>query len=119
MGYYRWFLRELDLLQRTERLFARFPNSLHPLIVQHLHLEVAPAGDDEAFEQALKEDAELHEFLKMSFWLPRRLEFIRESVDSFAKRKRFGEFLVQCQACYVGSMCLEEKFFEQLGHACE
>jgi hypothetical protein len=116
MGYYRGFLRELDLLERAERLFARFPGCRHPLIAEHLELPPgeAYAGEDAEFERALGEDAELHEFLKQaSFVLPARLEVVRASVASFSGR--VAEFQVACPTCGTGSLCLERGFFERLG----
>jgi hypothetical protein len=116
MGYYRGFLRELELLERAERLFARFPGSRHPLIAEHLDLQpgAVPTALDEEFERALREDAELHEFLTGSpFLLAARLQVVRESVASYSGR--VAEFQVACPVCGTGSLCLEQGFFERLG----
>jgi hypothetical protein len=97
MGYYRGFLRELNLLERTERLFANFSDSRHQLIAEHLHLSPndATTAADEAFERALGEDPELHQFLnRCGFLLPVRLTFVRESVTSYSKRVE--EFRLPC-----------------------
>jgi hypothetical protein len=116
MGYYREFFHELELLERTELLFARFPESRHPLVAEHLHIrpsEVATSADEE-FERALGVDAELHEFLgRCGFLLPARLQFVRESVASYSAR--LHEFRVHCQTCEAGTLCLEQEFFERLG----
>jgi hypothetical protein len=84
-GYYRGFVHELEMLERTERLSARFSNSRHPLIAGHLHLRPSevPTAADEGFERALREDAELHEFLtRCGFLLPARLKVVRQSLES-------------------------------------
>jgi hypothetical protein len=115
MGYYCGFLRELDLLERAQRLFARFPDSRHPLVAEYLHLDPSevPTAADEAFERALSEDAELREFLSRSgFLLSARLKFVRESVASYTGRVE--EFRVPCPACGAGALCLEQEFFERL-----
>ncbi len=114
MGNYRELRRELELLERTERLFARFPNSRHRLVAEHLHLRPneVPTTADEAFERALGEDAELREFLThCGFLLTARLEFVRTSVASYTN---WQHFLIPCPTCGAGILCLEREFFEHL-----
>jgi hypothetical protein len=114
-GRHRAALRELELLERTERLFARFPESRHHVVVEHLHLRSSkiPTEADEGFERALREDAELHTFLThCRFLLPARLEGVRRGLASDAGRVE--EFRVPCPACAEGSLCLEQDFYESL-----
>lgn len=111
-GYYRSSVRELDLLQRTERLFARFPHSRHLTIVQHLHLN-GPDAADEEFDRALREDKELQAFLQMGFLLPVRLKAVQESVTSSSKSIK--HYRVPCRSCHLGGLFLKDTFFERLG----
>lgn len=114
-SYYRGFVSELYLLERTRLLFDRFPRSRHPVMAEHLHLDPneVPTAVDAEFERALRRDAELLKFLTQgSFLLPRRLQFVRQSVSDYERRAQ--EFRVPCPACEEGALSLEQAFFESL-----
>lgn len=113
-GRHRGFVVELDLLERTERLFACFPESRHRIIAEHLHFmpNNLPTLADEDFERALAADKELSDFLtRCKFLLPARLKFVREQVESYLWVDQLPDL---CPACYEGTLCLEQELYNRL-----
>ncbi len=101
--------RELDLVQRTESLFNRFPDSKHPTKMHRLDIKAETAPDPE-FDAALAEDPELAEFLSKSmFLLPGRMELLRGSIGESAPS--VDVTLITCKGCGSGVLLLDEQFY--------
>lgn len=115
--------RELSLLERLERLFARFPASRHYLKIRTL-TNVAPewsidgpqwknTSDDPEFEAALRSEPDLYEFLLNTwFLLPARLPALRQDVKDM--QRMVDKRPVLCSVCNNGRVLLEPEFFKTL-----
>lgn len=114
-GYLRDFRRELALLDRAQRLFAKFPRSRHPIKVakEHGTFSGESTAPDPEFEQALQQDSKLYDFLvKTSFLLPARLHFVREQVGTLGIQPAHRRLC--CAVCRTGRLHLEPAFFDSL-----
>jgi hypothetical protein len=114
--YLHELTEELVLLHRAHQLFARFPESRHGLKVTK---EAIGAGarsaiaSDPQFDEALRADPALHEFLaESSFYLPARMQAVRECIAELETKIDRG--LVGCPACRAGWLRIEPAFFETL-----
>ena len=108
---------ELALLERTERFFARFPASKHRLKVSKMYRdrkELREIQDDPAFEEELRAEPALYEFLTdhSSFHLPARLRAVRESIRQLQEDLDIS--LVECPACKTGRLTIEGELFQRL-----
>ena len=114
--------RELVLLQRTQELFDKFPDSRHPVKVAKSVLRTKESGfaepaskPDQAFEEALQSDQELMHFLRpptgsSSFYLPARLHGAKEGVENFAAS--VAKAAVKCTHCQTGFLCIQDPHFD-------
>ena len=113
-SYIYEFQQELALLQRTQALFDRFPDSRHRIKLTREYLDEHPRPEpDLEFEMALNKAADLKEFLRTNgFWLPARLNGVQESLIRW--QKELDRDSIQCSSCHEGCYRIEPKFFERL-----
>jgi len=115
-SYIQSFKKEIVLLQRTQALFDRFPESRHPIKVNHEHVEKAERTQVQAdtdFDRALADDAELRHFLmRSSFLLPARLAGVSKACDEW--QQRLDDSLIRCNACQYGHYVIDAALFERL-----
>ena len=110
------FRDELDLLQRADRLFKRFPRSQHPVKVAKERVATGPVPwvSDPEFERALQGERGLYDFLsRSSFYLPARLRFVAERVAELEQSPEPRRFA--CPVCGFVPLRLESAFFDRLG----
>lgn len=105
---------ELCLLRKTKDLFDRYPDSLHPCVVDKLHLKTDPQADDE-FQRELDEDPELKEFLQpyRGFLLPARLKYC-EKKERTKPPENAQRADIACPKC-SHYMILAERFYMMIG----
>ena len=113
-SYIQSFKKEITLLQRTQALFERFPNSRHPTKINHEYLkaERSQVLADIEFDRALTDDPELSQFLKSGFWLPARLNGVSKACIEWQERLDDSE--IRCVACKNGHYVIDAALFEQL-----
>jgi hypothetical protein len=107
---------ELDLLQRADRLFKRFPRSRHPAKVARERLGGGPVPlvSDPEFERALRAEPGLHDLLaRSSFYLPARLKGVAEYVAAMEHSPEPQRFA--CPVCGFVPLRLEAEVFERQG----
>ncbi|MGE3805921.1 MAG: hypothetical protein AB7K24_14710, partial [Gemmataceae bacterium] len=114
---YRDELRdELDLLQRADRLFKRFPHSRHPVKVAREQLDPGPCPwvSDPEFARALLAERGRYDFLSSSsFYLPARLRCVLEQAAIMDRSPEPPRF--ECPACGFVPLRLDAACFERLG----
>jgi len=115
--YLQELRHELILLERTERFFERFPASKHRLKVSKLcqdRKELREVQDDSTFENALRAEPQLYEFLtaNSSFRLPTRLREVRKNIQQL--RTELDVDLIKCPTCKRGRLMIEHDFFQRL-----
>lgn len=111
---------ELVLLQRTQVLCNRFPDSRHPVRVAILNIKL-PSGSkgepDQEFEAAMREDPELADWLCPSqgyrgIYLPARLKATTEAVNSLEKQV-MNQPIARCSSCGQAALEVPESFIEE------
>ena len=105
---------ELRLLRKTKALFARFPDSRHPVVVGKMHMDVEPQADP-GFDAELKADPELNRFLDPDhgFYLPARLRVCERAAES-EPPERSQRADIACPEC-GHFLILPEQFFRMVG----
>ena len=105
---------ELRLLRKTQDLFARFPNSRHPYVVDKLNLKVGSEPDPE-IEAELEQDPELRNFLNPDhgFYLPARLK-VCEKTEQKTPPPESSREDIACPQCSHFRI-LPEDFYYMVG----
>ena len=123
--YARTFLdearEEVEMLERVERLFSRFPEAqgfINVSVDQILSGQwpLVKTADDPALQEALDADPELTRFLQgSSFSLPARLRFLREQVQHMEEECARGKVAQKrCPACHNNHLRVEHTFYNRL-----